>query len=54
MAIKKAISFDDFVAYLPQHTYIFLPTREPWPAASVDSQLPSQAVLDANGKNVTQ
>ena len=30
---------DDFVAYMPQHTYIFIPTREPWPAASVNARL---------------
>jgi hypothetical protein len=41
-----------FVAYLPAHIYIFLPTREPWPAGSVDSQLPPVPELDKNGKAV--
>jgi hypothetical protein len=31
--------FDDFVAYLPGHTYIFIPTREMWPASSVNARL---------------
>src|SRR5262245_16030349 len=31
---------DDFVAYLPKHNYVFLPTREPWPAASVNARIP--------------
>jgi Family of unknown function (DUF5906) len=49
---KKAISFDDFVAYRPMHNYIFLATREPWPASSVDAELPPVALLDAKGKPV--
>ena len=28
-------TLEDFVAYMPQHNYFFIPTREPWPAASV-------------------
>ena len=46
------ISFDDFVAYRPMHNYIFLPTREPWPASSVDAQLPPVALLDEQGEPV--
>ena len=54
MSKKKpsAISFGDFVAYLPQHNYVFLPTREPWPASSVNSQFPPVALLNAKGKPV--
>src|SRR5689334_3845633 len=50
--VKQGLTYDDFVAYLPAHNYIFLPTREPWPATSVNSQLPPVALLDANGKPV--
>jgi hypothetical protein len=32
--------FDEFWAYLPDHKYIYVPTGELWPAASVDSRLP--------------
>jgi hypothetical protein len=49
---KKAISFDDFVAYRPMGNYIFLSTREPWPARSVDAELPPVALLDAKGRPV--
>jgi Family of unknown function (DUF5906) len=50
---RTAISLDEFVAYLPAHTYIFLPTREPWPGESVNSQFPGGvALLDENGKPV--
>lgn len=31
-----AITADDFVAYMPMHAYIFIPSREVWPAASVN------------------
>ena len=34
---KKTMSFDDFVAYREMHNYIFLPSRAPWPAASIDA-----------------
>lgn len=34
---------EDFVAYLPAHAYIFRPTREMWPAASVNALIPAIA-----------
>ncbi len=34
-----AIELSDFWAYLPAHQYMFTPTRELWPAASVNGQL---------------
>jgi hypothetical protein len=40
----QATSLEDFYAYLPQHTYIFTPTREMWPASSVNSRIPPVAV----------
>lgn len=30
----------DFHAYMPGHSYIYVPTRELWPASSVDGRLP--------------
>ena len=35
-----ALRLEDFYAYMPQHRYIFAPTRELWPAASVNARLP--------------
>src|SRR5262245_8292066 len=33
------VSLNDFYAYMPQHTYIFVPTREIWVAASVNARI---------------
>jgi hypothetical protein len=53
---------DDFFAYMPTHDYVYRPTRDHWPAASVNGSflddLPvfdrtGQPVLDASGKQVT-
>jgi uncharacterized protein DUF5906 len=54
----RALSRDDFVAYMPSHNYIFKPTRQMWPAVSVNSRvppvgegkdkIPASAWLDAN------
>lgn len=32
--------YEEFWAYLPGHSYIYRPTRQPWPAAAVDGALP--------------
>jgi RepB DNA-primase N-terminal domain/Family of unknown function (DUF5906) len=37
---KQAVTLDDFHAYMPMHQYIYTPTREMWPASSVDTKLP--------------
>jgi hypothetical protein len=42
----------DFYAYMPQHNYLFAPSREPWPAASVDARIPSIPLLDPDGNPV--
>jgi hypothetical protein len=33
------ISLHDFYAYMPQHTYIFAPSRDMWPAVSVNARI---------------
>ena len=38
-----ALTLEDFVAYMPMHNYVCLPTREFWPAASVNSRIPPVA-----------
>jgi hypothetical protein len=38
--LPGGMTYNDFYAYMPQHTYIFVPTRETWPASSVNSRLP--------------
>jgi Family of unknown function (DUF5906) len=34
---------------MPTHNYIFLPTREKWPAASVNARIPRVPLIDAGG-----
>jgi hypothetical protein len=46
------VTLDDFVAYLPKGNYIFLPTREPWPAKSVNASIPPIALVDASGRPI--
>jgi hypothetical protein len=43
------VNLRDFYAYMPQHNYLFAPSREPWPAISVDARIPPVAVLDPEG-----
>jgi hypothetical protein len=38
--MELPVSVYDFFAYMPSHSYIFTPTRELWPAASVDARTP--------------
>src|SRR5262249_39220761 len=40
-------------AFMPMHNYIYLPTRTPWPAGSVNSRIPPiQVGIDADGEPV--
>jgi hypothetical protein len=32
------VSLDDFHAYMPMHSYIFVPSREMWPASSINQR----------------
>src|SRR5205807_3514720 len=55
--LPDGVSLTDFHAYMPNHNYIFVPSREPWPATSVNSRLglvrlfgvDGKPILDANG-----
>jgi hypothetical protein len=49
-AAVEAISVENFYAYMPTHNYIYVPSREPWPAASVNARLEPMPVLDGNGE----
>jgi hypothetical protein len=44
------ITLDDFVAYMPGHSYVFTLTRETWPAASVNAQIPPVLLVDKDNK----
>ena len=43
------LSIEDFVAFPPNNTFIYLPCREPWNAAALDAILPMQQDLDPTG-----
>jgi hypothetical protein len=49
-----AVSRDDFYAYMPMHSYIFIPARDLWPASSVDARVPAITIgkktIKAGGK----
>jgi hypothetical protein len=57
----QGVGLNDFYAYMEKHTYIFTPTRLPWPAISVNARIPplplldadKQPILDKNGKPKT-
>jgi hypothetical protein len=42
-AAGSGVSIDDFYAFMPMHSYVFAPTGEMWPSASVNSRIPSIA-----------
>jgi hypothetical protein len=37
----QGVLLDDFCAYMPQHQYIYIPTRELWPITSVNARIPT-------------
>lgn len=49
-AAPQAVSLEDFHSYMPMHTYIFAPTREMWPASSVNPRIGAVPLFDLNGK----
>jgi Family of unknown function (DUF5906) len=49
---RDPVSCDDFFAYMPQHNYIFAPTRDFWPATSINARLKPIPLVDANGDPV--
>ena len=49
---KRGVSLEDFYAYMPTHRYIFTPTRDLWPATSVDDRILPVQIFDKNGKKV--
>ena len=51
-ATDAAVSLDDFRAYMPMHCYIYAPTREMWPAVSVNARIPPLPLLDHAGEPV--
>ena len=47
--VEGDVTTDDFYAYMPDHSYLFLPSGEFWPASSVDAKV-SPIVTGTNGE----
>jgi hypothetical protein len=47
-AAPERVTLDDFWAYMPMHNYIFVPTRELWPASSVNARVKAEGKLRAS------
>jgi hypothetical protein len=45
----EGVTIESFYAYMPMHNYIFVPTRDTWPASSIDARLPWVML---NGKKI--
>ncbi len=45
------LSVENFYAYMPMHNYIYAPTRETWPASSVNARV--APVKAANSKAIS-
>jgi hypothetical protein len=46
------VSLKDFYAYMVMHSYIYAPTGDMWPAASVNSRIPPIPLVDSAGNPV--
>jgi Family of unknown function (DUF5906) len=49
---NNSLSIEDFYAYMPTHTYLFVPTRQMWAASSVNSRIPPQVLIDEDGNPI--
>ena len=48
------VSLADFYSYMPQHSYMYAPSREMWPASSVDARIgPIEIGVNADGEPIT-
>src|SRR5262249_6824607 len=48
--LGKGVTLKAFFAYMPMHNYIYAPTRDHWPASSVDARIPPVKLVDRFGK----
>jgi Family of unknown function (DUF5906) len=47
-----SLTLEDFVAFMPKHNYVCLPTLEFWPAASVNARIEPVPLFNPNGTPV--
>lgn len=50
--LPAGVSLEDFRAYMPMHSFIFAPSREMWPASSVNARIEPIPLFDANAHPV--
>jgi Family of unknown function (DUF5906) len=50
--LPDGVTLDDFSAFMPMHSYIYHPTGEMWPAASVNSRIEPVPLVDEDGQPV--
>ena len=48
----QGVTRDDFYAYMERHNYLFAPTRELWPASSVNDRIPPVPLFDEAGQPI--
>lgn len=48
----EGVNLTDFYAYMPAGKFMFAPSRELWPASSVNSRVPAQKALDRRGQPI--
>ena len=46
---SAGVMIGDFYAYMPMHNYLFAPSRETWPASSVNARIPPIPLVDQEG-----
>ena len=51
---QTAIGLSDFVAYMPTHSYIFKPSREMWPAGSVNARIAPVKMADKKSLSASE
>jgi hypothetical protein len=49
-----AVSLGDFRAYMPRHAYIYTPSGELWPGASVNARIGAIVLADADGTPILE
>jgi hypothetical protein len=47
--LPEGVTLDDFLAFMPDHNYIYKPTGDAWPGASVNARIALVPLLDASG-----
>jgi hypothetical protein len=52
-AADAGVSLNDFYAFMPNHSYIFVPSREMWPSSSINARISPVQIGEIDGKPKT-